>query len=108
MGRGETAISLAFLNEAARAADLLEEVKAPARRGDENASDAMLLCERTLDEAWGMVAAIERNSGPLVADMCAEHWLMGRRWHDVAASHGIAPDKCKKLAYEAVRALDEQ
>lgn len=38
--------------------------------------------------------------------MVTEHWLLGMEWRDVAVRHGLSPDKCKKLAYEAVKRLD--
>lgn len=107
---GEISPSLALFREAHDSAERLEAEKALWRRswalGGAIDTNECGRCEDTMDRAWGLVADIERGDGPLVADMVTEHWLLGMEWRDVAVRHGLSPDKCKKLAYEAVKRLD--
>ncbi len=102
--------SLALFREAHDSAERLEAEKASWRRswalGKPIDTSECRRCEGAMDRAWGLVADIERGDGPLVADMVTEHWLLGMEWRDVATRHGLSPDKCKKLAYEAVKRLD--
>ena len=105
--RGEASPHLAAFQRAACASDEMETEKAWLRRGGKAAAIAIRRCEEVMDKAWGMVATIEGQSGPLAADISAEHWLMGDDWQTVALAHALSVDKCKKLAYEAVKRLDE-
>lgn len=104
--RGEMSPSLAVFQRAACAADEMETEKAWLRRGGKAAAIAIRRCEEVIDKAWKLVPVIERQSGPLAADVSAEHWLMGDDWQTVALAHAMPVDKCKKLAYEAVKRLD--
>lgn len=104
--RGEISPSLAVFQRAMGASEAMEAGKKRLRRGSRGACVSVLRCEETLDEAWELVADIERRSGPLAADIVAEHWLLGGQWRDVALAHHLAVDRCKKLAYEAVKRLD--
>lgn len=104
--RGEISPSLALFRSAARASFRLEAEKAGLRRRDAEAIERASGYERVLDRAWSLVPRIEEASGPLAADITAEHWLLGVAWLDVSVTHGISLDRCKKLALEAVKGLD--
>lgn len=108
--QGDISPSLALFRRAADSAGALEAEKALWRRSGRMvramSTEECRRLEESMDEAWGLVADIERGDGPLVADMVTEHWLLGMGWRDVALRHGLATDKCKKMAYEAVKRLD--
>lgn len=104
--RGEISRSLALFRSAASASFRLEAEKPGLRRRDADAIGRAAEYERVLDRAWSLVPRIEEASGPLAADIAAEHWLLGIAWLDVSVMHGISPDRCKKLALEAVKGLD--
>lgn len=106
MRQGDIGPSLALLQRAATTADAMEVAKKALKRGGAGPAKTVRRCEVVLDEAWGLVSAVERQSGPLAAVMVAEHWLLGMRWEDVSVAHGLSVDRCKKLAYKAVSRLD--
>lgn len=108
---GDISPALQRFRSYASYARALEEYKPLTRGGSLNKrARAAMVCseaERRLDRAWSEVEQMAALSGWEAADMAADHFLMGLDWHDVAAARGMAYDKCKKAAYEAVKALDE-
>lgn len=105
-GRGEASPALALFREASSASLGLEAEKPGIKRRDAGALGRSAGLEAVLDEAWSLVPLIEGSSGPLAADIVAEHWLHGDTWLAVSVMHGISIDRCKKLALEAVKRLD--
>ena len=110
MGEGRDT-SMSLFQSAYLASLSLEEYKPRLRRGDEQsrsrASAICARCEETIDAAWGLVALIAKDVGGTAAEVVAEHYLFGDDWHTVSAMHGLPYDLCKKLAYSAIRSLDE-
>lgn len=108
---GDISPALQRFRSYASYARALEEYKPLTRGGSLNKrARAEMVCataEERLDRAWVEVEQAAALSGWDAADMAADHFLMGLDWHDVASARGIPYDKCKKAAYEAIKALDE-
>lgn len=104
--RGEAGPALALFQEASRASLMLEAEKPGIKRRDAGALGRSARLEAVLDEAWSLVPRIEGSSGPLAADVAAEHWLLGATWLEVSVRHGLSIDRCKKLALEALKGID--
>ena len=65
-------------------------------------------CEEILDRAWDDVAEIEWTRGDTACQLVVRHFLFDEDWHDVSADMQIPYDKAKKIAYAAIKSLDNR
>lgn len=108
--KGEISPSLWSFQTAYHMSKALEEYKPRTRKGAKSSRlRALAVCKRcdeVIGDAWERIERISETSGPEAADIVAAHYLFCEDWHTVSAERGIPYDLCKKLAYEAIKALD--
>lgn len=62
--------------------------------------------EAVLDTGYALIEEMRPAAGDVAAEIVEAHFLECEDWHDLSARLGIPYDKCKKMAYRAIRRYD--